>query len=79
MRDEQPPITNDEEYRGYQKARDTMTALLAEREARLFEALKGGDATLIEDRRFGLLNTLRKRQGIIDAITTYERSRQQIA
>lgn len=79
MRDEQPPITNDEEYRGYQKARDTMTALLAERETRLFEALESGDGALIEDRRFELLNTLCKRQGIIDAITTYERSRQQTA
>ena len=76
MRDVQPPITSEEEYRGYQKARETMTALVAEREARLIAALNDGDGELIEDRRFELLNSLRKRQGIIDAIKEYEQRRQ---
>ncbi len=76
MRDEPPPIASEEEYHGYQKARDTMTALVSEREARLIAALSSGDGELIEDRRFELLNSLRKRQGIIDAIKRYEQQRQ---
>jgi hypothetical protein len=79
MRDTQPPITTTEEYHGYQKARDTLTALVAEREARLMAALESGDQELIEDRRFELLNALRKRQGIIEAITIYERQQLQSA
>lgn len=79
MRDTQPPITTREEYFGYQRARDILTALVAEREARLIAALNGGDNELIEDRRFELLNSLRKRQGIIDAIKAYERQQSQSA
>lgn len=79
MRDVQPPITDPEEYPGYRKARETMTALVAEREARLIAALNSGDDEVIEDRRFELLNALRKRQGIIDAIKEYERHHQQSA
>lgn len=79
MRDTQPPITTREEYYGYQQARNTLTALVAEREARLIAALNSGDDELIEDRRFELLNTLRKRQGIIDAIKAYERQQSQSA
>lgn len=76
MRDTQPPIATEEEYHGYQKALDTMTALVVERETRLIAALSSGDDELIEDRRFELLNSLRKRQGIIDAIKAYEQRRQ---
>lgn len=79
MRDTQPPITTAEEYHGYQQARDTLTALVAEREARLMAALNSGDEELIEDRRFELLNVLRKRQGIIDAIRAYEHRQPQSA
>lgn len=79
MRDTQPPITTREEYYGYQQARDILTALVAEREARLIAALNSGENDLIEDRRFELLNTLRKRQGIIDAIKAYERQQSQSA
>lgn len=73
MRDTQPPITILDEYHGYQQARDPLTALVAEREARLMAALNSGDEELVEDRRFELLNALRKWQGIIDAIKAYER------
>ncbi|HEX6800401.1 MAG TPA: hypothetical protein VF116_22005 [Ktedonobacterales bacterium] len=79
MRDTQPPITIREEYYGYQQARDILTALVAEREARLIAALNSGENDLIEDRRFELLNTLRKRQGTIDAIKSYERQQSQSA
>lgn len=79
MRETQPPITTIEEYHGYQQARDTLTALVAEREARLMASLTSGDDELIEDRRFELLNVLRKRQGIIDAIKAYERHQPQSA
>jgi hypothetical protein len=79
MRDTQPLITDDEEYQGYQKARDTLTDLVREREQRLFTALNGADEELIEDRRTELLNVLRKRQGIINAIKAYEGQRHQSA
>jgi hypothetical protein len=79
MRDTQPPITNPEEYYGYQKARDTLTELIREREARLIAALGEGDERLIEDRRAELLKVYRNRQGIIDAIKAYERTHQQSA
>lgn len=42
MRDTQPPITNQEEYHGYQRARDKMTLLVEQREARLIDALARG-------------------------------------
>lgn len=68
----QPPITDEEEYHGYQRGRDTLTKVVREREQRLFEALAGGDETLIEARRYELLHVLTDRQAIIDAIKEYE-------
>jgi hypothetical protein len=47
--------------------------LVERRETRLIDALDVGDLKTIEDRRFELLDALRKRQGIIDAIVAYER------
>ncbi len=79
MRDTQPPITDDEEYEGYKQARDKMTKLVEQRETRLIAALEKGDATEIEERRYDLLDAMRKRQGIIDAIRVYEQQRQQSA
>jgi len=73
MRDTQPPITNDEEYHGYQLAYQKLTQLVEEREALLIAALTSGDAEQIEDKRFDLLDALRLRQGIIDALRAYER------
>ena len=75
MRDIQPPITTDEEYCGYRRAHDKLTALVEQREARLIDALARGDAEQIEDRCYDLLDALRKRQGVLDAITAYEGSR----
>jgi predicted Rossmann-fold nucleotide-binding protein len=79
MRSVQPPITSEEEYRGYQQGRDTLTTVVREREQRLIEALKSGDETLIEARRYELLHVLADRQGIIDAIKTYEQRMAQSA
>jgi len=79
MRDSQPPITDAEEYAGYKLARDKMTALVEQREARLIAALSSGDSVAVEERRYDLLDAMRKRQGIIDAIRVYERLHQQSA
>lgn len=79
MRDTQPPITNEDEYQGYQSRRDKLTKLVEEREQRLIATLASGDAKRIEASRFDLLQVLRDRQGIIDAIQTYERQHQQSA
>lgn len=46
-----------------------MTLLVEQREARLIDALARGDREEIEDRRFDLLDALRKRQGILDALS----------
>lgn len=56
-----------------------MTALVEQREARLIDALGCGDRDEIEDRRYDLLDALRKRQGILNAISAYERGHQQSA
>ncbi len=56
-----------------------MTKLVEQRETRLIAALEKGDATEIEERRYDLLDAMRKRQGIIDAIRVYEQQRQQSA
>ena len=79
MRSVQPPITSEEEYHGYQRGRDTLTAVVREREQRLIEALTSGDETRIEARRYELLHVLTDRQGIIDAIKAYERRMAQSA
>ncbi|HLY31399.1 MAG TPA: hypothetical protein VKQ36_10240 [Ktedonobacterales bacterium] len=79
MRDTQPPITNDEEYRGYQAGRDKLTKLVEEREARLIAALARGDNKRIEAMRFDLFQVLRDRQGIIDALRAYEQHQLQSA
>jgi len=79
MRDTPSPIANPEEYRGYQKARDTLTELVRERETRLIAALTSGDEPLIEDRRAELLAVYRRRQGIIDALKAYELTHQHSA
>jgi excinuclease UvrABC nuclease subunit len=79
MRNPQPPITNAEEYRGYQMGRDKLTQLLEEREKRLMDALASGDSKRIEAMRFDLLQVLRDRQNILDAIQAYERKQQQSA
>lgn len=72
MRSVQPPITNEEEYHGYQRGRDTLTKVVQEREQRLIDALASQDEELIEARRFELLHVLTDRQAIIDAIRQYE-------
>lgn len=79
MRDTQPPIADQEEYYGYQRARDKLTTLVEQREEHLIAALARADREEIEDRRFDLLDALRKRQGILDAIADYERTHQQSA
>ena len=79
MRSVQPPITNEAEYQGYQRGRDTLTKVVQEREQRLIEALASGDEALIEARRFELLYVLSDRQAIIDAIKQYEQRMPQSA
>lgn len=74
MRDVQPPITNDEQYRGYQRAAEKLTHELERREQVLFA--NRANPRGIEAARGDLLNTLNKRQGILDALHAYERQRQ---
>jgi len=73
MRDVQPPITNDEQYRGYQLALEKLTKVLELREQVLFDNRHNPDR--IEAARGDLLNILRKRQGILDALHAYEQQK----
>jgi hypothetical protein len=75
MRDVQPPITNEEQYRGYQLAFEKLTRVVEEREQVLFEMLRT-QPDRVEAARGDLLNILRKRQGIQDAIRAYEHRQQ---
>lgn len=74
MRDVQPPITNEEQYRGYQLALEKFTKVVEAREQVLFENRHNPDR--IEAARGDLLNILRKRQGVLDALHAYERHKQ---
>lgn len=73
MRNVQPPITNDQELAGYRAALSRFNEIVAEREATLFASRD--DPARIEDARQELYRVYRKRQGILDAIATYERQR----
>jgi len=75
MRDTQPPITNDQELAGYRAGLDRFNEIVAAREAALFAS--GDDAERLEHARQELFRVYRKRQGILDAITAYERQRDQ--
>jgi hypothetical protein len=74
MRDVQPPITNDEQYCGYRLALEKLIRVVEAREQVLFENRHNPDR--IEAAHGDLLNILRKRQGILDAIRTYELRKQ---
>jgi hypothetical protein len=73
MRDAQPPITNDQELAGYRNGLATLNKIVAAREAALFASRD--DPARLEDARQELYRVYRKRQGILDAIATYERQR----
>lgn len=71
MRDTQPPITNQEEYEGYQAGLARLNEVCADRERQLFAA--SGDPERLENARDALNHIYNRRQGIIDAIADYER------
>lgn len=73
MRDEQPPITSDEELAGYREGLRRFNEIVAAREAALFASQ--GDAQRLEEARQALYQVYRKRQGILDAIAAYEQHR----
>ncbi len=79
MHDTQPPITHAEEYHGYQWALAKLTKLVEAQEALLITALSSGDTELLEDRRFDLLDALRLRQGVLDALRIYAHEQRQSA
>jgi len=72
-RDIQPPITDDEELANYHLGLVRFDVIVANREKTLFESQ--GDPAALESARQGLYRVYRRRQGILDAIETYERHR----
>lgn len=77
MRDVQPPITNDEEYRGYQEGLTLLTAECVLRAQAVIE--QKDDPKLLRDALDALDRMNRKRQGIANAIAAYEQQQQQSA
>lgn len=73
MRDNQPPITNDQELAGYRSGRERFIAIVAARETALFASRD--DPQRLEDARRELFRVYRKRQGMRVAIAAYERRR----
>jgi hypothetical protein len=71
MRDEQPPITNDQELAGYRAGLERFNAIVAAREAALFASQH--DPQRLEGARRELYRVYRKREGMLVAIADYER------
>lgn len=70
MRNVQPPITNDQELAGYRAGLERFDEIVAAREAALFASQN--DTQRLEEARQELYRVYGKRQGILDAIATYE-------
>lgn len=71
MRDVQPPITNDQDLAGYRAGLERFNVIVTEREATLFASQH--DPQRLEEARQELYRVYARRQGILDAIATYER------
>lgn len=71
MRNVQPLITNEQELAGYRAGLGRFNAIVAAREAVLFASQH--DPQRLEEARQELYRVYAKRQGILDAIDTYER------
>lgn len=71
MKETQPPITTPDEYAGYQRALEDINAECAGREQDVFQAQ--GNPDKLERARTALFRMYRIRQGILDALTDYER------
>jgi len=77
MRDTQPPITNDQEYQGYQAG---LTLLNAECVLRAQAVIAHkDDPAKLQDALDALDRMNRQRQGIAIAINAYEQSQKQSA
>lgn len=75
MRDEQPPITNDQELAGYIAGLERFNEIVAAREAALFASQ--GNTQRLEEARQELYRVYQKRQGILDAINAYRQRQRQ--
>ncbi len=71
MKETQSPITSADEYDGYKRALGDINAECLEREQDVFQARN--DPAKLDRARAALFRMYRIRQGIIDAITDYER------
>jgi hypothetical protein len=71
MHEVQPPITNDQKLAGYRAGLERFNEIVAAREAALFASQHDPDR--LEEARQELYRVYRIRQGMLDAIATYER------
>ena len=71
MKETQPPITNAEEYTGYQRALIDINAECLGREQDVFQSQS--DSIKLDRARVALFRMYRIRQGILDALSEYER------
>jgi hypothetical protein len=77
MRDTQPPITNDQEYQGYQAGLTLLSAECVLRAQAVIESKD--DPAKLQDALDALDRMMRKRQGIAVAIAAYEQQHKQSA
>ena len=77
MHDTQPPITDGQQYAGYQDALARMEPGIRAREQALIAALASQDRDSINGARSTLLHIYRRWYGILEAIQNYERQQKQ--
>lgn len=72
----QQPITSDEASTQYRAYVARLEAMIAEQEDAVLQARTANDAARLANARTSLWRLLTKRQGVVDAIATYERDEQ---
>ena len=76
MKETQPPITTPDEYDGYRRAFGDIEAECLGREQDVFQSY--GDPAKLARARIALFRMYRIRQGMLDALSEYERHHPQL-
>ncbi len=71
----QQPITSDDACGHYRDYLTQLEAMIEDQEDVVLHARTAGDATRLAHARTSLWRLLTKRQGVVDALATYERER----
>lgn len=71
----QQPIASDAAWEQYRHYLARLEALIADQEDMVLQARRGADVATLAQARTSLWRLLTKRQGVVDALATYERQR----